>query len=153
MGFGRFADDAARATILRRWTEGEAGFVSPRCGGTQALAQPSRHLHECRACRKHVSLTVGTVLHDTRKPLHLWFLAPFLLGHSKQGVSALEPRQALGWGGIRRREPGSTRYAGLSPFAAARCFTACCAAVHDAPPRYWQIVGRPDAKPPLPAAA
>lgn len=99
VGFAaRFADDAVCAALLRRWKYGEAGFLCPRCGGTQAWALPSRHLDECRACGKQVSLTAGTVLHGTRKPLHLWFLALYLFGHSKQGVSALELQQALGLG-------------------------------------------------------
>lgn len=94
----RFADDAACADLLRRWKYGERGFVCPRCGGTQAWAVPSRRLDECRACHKQVSLTAGTVMHGTRKPLRLWFLALFLFVQSKQGVSALELQRALGLG-------------------------------------------------------
>jgi hypothetical protein len=34
----------------------------------------SRGLLLCRHCRRQVSLTAGTILQDTHKPLRLWFL-------------------------------------------------------------------------------
>jgi len=91
-----FCDDDACAEVLRRWKYGEGGFRCPRCQGTRAWFLPSRQLDECRACHHHVSLTAGTVMHGTRKPLRLWFLAMYLFVASKRGISALELQRELG---------------------------------------------------------
>jgi hypothetical protein len=92
----KFSDEDACADLLRRWKYGERGFLCPRCGGHDAWFLPSRRLDECCACHKHVSLTAGTVMHGTRKPLRLWFLAMYLFVSSKQGISALELQRELG---------------------------------------------------------
>ena len=92
----RFSDEDSCAELLRRWKYGESGFVCPNCGGQEAWFLPSRRLDECRACHKQVSLTAGTVMHGTRKPLRLWFLAMYLFVSSKQGISALELQRELG---------------------------------------------------------
>jgi transposase-like protein len=91
-----FADEERCAALLRRWKYGERGFRCPRCGVEQAWYLPSRRLDECRGCHKQVSLTAGTVMHGSRKPLRLWFLAMYLFVSSKQGISALELQRELG---------------------------------------------------------
>ena len=70
----RFKDDAACAEVLRRWKYGGA-FRCPRCGHDAAWFIESRGTDECRACGKQTSLTAGTVMHKSSKPLRLWFLA------------------------------------------------------------------------------
>lgn len=91
-----FSDDEACAALLRRWKYGEDGFICPRCDGRRAWFLPSRRLDECCRCRKQVSLTAGTVMHGSRKPLRLWFLAMYLFVSSKRGISALELQRELG---------------------------------------------------------
>lgn len=91
-----FADDDRCAAALRRWKYGERGFECPQCGGHESWYLPSRKLDECRGCHKQVSLTAGTVMHRTRKPLRLWFLAMYLFVSSKRGISALELQRELG---------------------------------------------------------
>src|SRR5262245_30282793 len=44
---------------------------------------------QCAACRHQVSLTSGTILHNTRIPLALWFWAAYLMTTDKRGISAL----------------------------------------------------------------
>lgn len=51
---------------------------------------------QCTACRHQVSLTSGTVLHNTKTPLALWFWAAYLLTTDKRGVSALFLQRQLG---------------------------------------------------------
>jgi transposase-like protein len=48
-----------------------------------------------------VSLTAGTVLHNTKTPLALWFWAAYLMTTDKRGVSALYLQRQLG---LRRYE-------------------------------------------------
>lgn len=51
---------------------------------------------QCAACRHQVSLTSGTVLHNTKTPLALWFWAAYLMTTDKRGVSALLLQRQLG---------------------------------------------------------
>jgi hypothetical protein len=43
-----------------------------------------------------VSLTSGTILHNTKTPLTLWFWAAYLMTTDKRGVSALLLQHQLG---------------------------------------------------------
>jgi len=69
-----FPDDAACAAYLEkaRWSQ---GFVCPWCGN---IAEPFRFANRpgvlrCRACRKDVGLTAGTVMEKSHTPLSVWF--------------------------------------------------------------------------------
>ena len=55
----------------------------------------------CVACRYQVSLTAGTVLHNTKLPLTVWFWAAYLMTTDKRGISALLLQRQLG---LRRYE-------------------------------------------------
>lgn len=91
----RFKDDAACADVLRRWKYAGA-FRCPRCGHDAAWFIESRKTDECRACGGQTSLTAGTVMHKSTKPLRLWFLAMYLFVSTKQGISATSLAQQLG---------------------------------------------------------
>lgn len=56
---------------------------------------------QCVACRYQVSLTAGTVLHNTKTPLTVWFWAAYLAVTDKRGISALLLQRQLG---LRRYE-------------------------------------------------
>src|SRR3984893_6655437 len=51
---------------------------------------------QCAACCQQVSLTSGTILHNTKTPLTLWFWAAYLMTTDKRGVSALLLHHQLG---------------------------------------------------------
>jgi transposase-like protein len=51
---------------------------------------------QCAACRHQVSLTSGTVLHNTKTPLTIWFWAAYLMTTDKRGVSAVLVQRQLG---------------------------------------------------------
>jgi predicted RNA-binding Zn-ribbon protein involved in translation (DUF1610 family) len=74
----RFADELACLEYLAasRWPE---GFRCPGCGDGRAWVLARRHLWECAACGRQTSVTAGTVLHNTRTPLTLWFWAAYLV--------------------------------------------------------------------------
>src|SRR5882724_9665752 len=65
-----------------RWPD---GFVCSGCAGRQK-ARP--RVYECSACHRQESVTAGTVFHRTRTDLSKWFLAAYLMGRDKRGVSA-----------------------------------------------------------------
>jgi len=90
-----FADEACCAGVLRRWKYGGA-FRCPRCGHDAAWHIESRRTDECRRCGAQTSLTAGTVMHKSPKPLRLWFLAMYLFVSSKQGISAAQLGADLG---------------------------------------------------------
>jgi len=81
-----------------RWPE---GFKCPRCAHPRGYALVGRRRWECAACGRQVSLTSGTVLHNTKTPLTLWFWAAYLMTTDKRGVSALLLQRQLG---LRRYE-------------------------------------------------
>jgi len=44
---------------------------------------------QCSGCRHQVSLTAGTILHNTKTPMTVWFWAAYRMATDKRGVSAL----------------------------------------------------------------
>lgn len=76
-----------------RWPD---GFACPRCGHTRAYRLVRQRRWQCTACRHQVSLTAGTVLHNTKTPLTVWFWAAFLAVTDKRGISALLLQRQLG---------------------------------------------------------
>ena len=95
----RFATDEACALYLEalRWP---GGFVCARCGGREFTRVDTRRLLQCSArdCRHQTTVTAGTPLHGTRKPLRAWFQAMFLMSTQKTGASAANLQRQLGLG-------------------------------------------------------
>src|ERR1700693_5518421 len=96
----KFASEEACQQYLAdcRWPD---GFVCRQCGHRQAYALAKQKRWQCASCRHQVSLTAGTVLHNTKTPLTLWFWAAYLMTTDKRGVSALLLQHQLG---LRRYE-------------------------------------------------
>jgi transposase-like protein len=84
----KFATEEACQQYLAacRWPE---GFVCPRCGIQRAYELVNLRRWQCAGCRYQVSLTAGTILHNTKTPLTVWFRAAYLMATDKRGVSAL----------------------------------------------------------------
>ena len=96
----QFATEEACQRYLAacRWPE---GFSCPRCGHPRAYAMLTHRRWRCVACRYQVSLTAGTVLHNTKTPLTVWFWAAYLMTTDTRGISALLLQRQLG---LRRYE-------------------------------------------------
>jgi len=92
----RFATEQACLDYLAklRWSE---GFVCPRCLHASAW-MVNRQRRMCTKCLYPVSVTAGTIFHDTRKPLRLWFRAVWHVTSQKHGASALGLQRVLGLG-------------------------------------------------------
>src|ERR671911_51035 len=82
----QFASEEACQEYLAncRWPD---GFKCPRCGNHRAYVMT--RLWQCAGCRHQVSVTSGTILHNTRVSLVLWFWAAYLMTTDKRGISAL----------------------------------------------------------------
>jgi transposase-like protein len=93
----RFAtEDTCREYLARsRWPD---GFRCRWCRREEAVVLPGRYLWRCKACGRDTSVTAGTVLHRTRRPLREWFWAAYLMTTHTPGMSALQLQRQLGIG-------------------------------------------------------
>ena len=95
--FQRFPnEEAARGYFeTNRW----AGEVScPHCGSLSA-AEVKNHKpmpYRCRDCRQHFSVRTGTVLAESRLPLHKWLMAIYMLTTARKGIPSTQMARELG---------------------------------------------------------
>ena len=78
-------DDACQDRLAAvRWPD---GVSCPSClsGAISVLA--TRQLYRCRSCRLQFSSTSGTLLHNTRIPVLLWFIATEVMIRTYVGSS------------------------------------------------------------------
>ena len=94
-----FPDDEAcrRFLIEVRWG-GQPRCVRCGCSDVWGL---SNGRFECPACGYQTSVTAGTPLHGTRKPLRLWFRAIWEMVARKNGISAKDLQRLMGFGSYR----------------------------------------------------
>ena len=95
--FQRFPDEAAaRAYFERnRW----AGEVScPHCGSLSVAPVKSMKPmpFRCRDCRQHFSVRTGTVLAESRLPLHKWLMAIYMMTTARKGIPSTQMARELG---------------------------------------------------------
>ena len=95
----RFSDEEAcrRYLFALRWPD---GFVCPRCGDGEAW-EMGRGLWLCKACRRQISVTAGTVFHRSHQPLTMWFRVMWQVTNQKNGISAIGLQRSLGLGGYQ----------------------------------------------------
>ncbi len=88
------SEDKCRAYLEElRWPD---GVECPRCDGRTISRIVKRNQFECDACRYQFSVTAGTLFHDSHLPLWKWFLAIYIMGESKKGVSSKQLQRMLG---------------------------------------------------------
>jgi transposase-like protein len=90
-------DKAVALFEVMRWPDGKA--VCPKCGTVgesyamtdRATGKRERNYRwRCRACKERYTVRTGSVLEETRLPLHKWAHAYWAACSSKKGVSALQ---------------------------------------------------------------
>ena len=69
-----------------------------RCQGTHLWPLRDGTLFECADCRHQSSLTAGTLLQKTTKPLRMWFRAVFEISTQRTGISAKDLQRLMGFG-------------------------------------------------------
>jgi len=67
-----------------------------RCGGTEVWSMRRRAVWQCSGCGYQTSVTAGTPLQGTRKPLRMWFRAMWEVVTRKNGISAKDLQRLLG---------------------------------------------------------
>lgn len=88
-------EESCRAFLFQlRWPD---GFRCPYCDASKGWSLRGERV-ECSGCAKQVSVTSGTILHKTRKPLRTWFQAMWWICTQKTGGSAKGLQRLLGLG-------------------------------------------------------
>jgi transposase-like protein len=93
----RFAteEDCRAYWIEARWGGKPA---CAKCSSTRVWTTRVGTTFECAECGHQTSLTSGTLLNKTHKPLRLWFRAVFEISSRKNGISAKELQRIMGFG-------------------------------------------------------
>jgi len=95
--FQRFPDEeAARLYFERNRWAGEV--VCPHCGSL-SVAEVKNHKpmpYRCRDCRQHFSVRTGTVLAESRLPLHKWLMAIYMMTTARKGIPSTQMARELG---------------------------------------------------------
>ena len=91
----RTEEDCRAYWIKARWGGTPA---CAKCKSTRVWAIRDGRWFECAECRHQTSLTSGTLLDRTRKPLKVWFRAIFEISARKTGISAKDLQRILGFG-------------------------------------------------------
>lgn len=93
-----FPTDAACATYLEklRWPEGFACECGEKGEPYRFDGRPG--VLRCKACKRDVSLTAGTVMERTHTPLATWFWGAYLVTSLTPGMSAVQFQRQLGLG-------------------------------------------------------
>jgi transposase-like protein len=96
----RFAteEDCRAYWIEARWGGKPA---CARCGSTYVWTIRDGTTFECRDCDHQTSLTAGTLLEKTRKPLKMWFRAVFEISTRRTGISAMDLMRIMGFGSYK----------------------------------------------------
>ena len=72
-------------------------FFSTLSAQEHGLIHGRRHKrYQCWSCRHQATLTAGTIMEATKLPLITWFLAFYLVGQVKTGISSLALMRHLG---------------------------------------------------------
>ncbi|MGE0705486.1 MAG: IS1595 family transposase [Vicinamibacterales bacterium] len=106
----RFSTEAEARAYFEgiRWP---GGPVCAHCGNADSdriyaiAANPKKRIragiYKCAECRDQFTVTVGTVMEDSKVPLQKWLIAFYIMSASKTQVSALQLQRQLGLGSYR----------------------------------------------------
>jgi transposase-like protein len=87
------SEDRCRAYLeALRWPQGVRCI---RCGSAKISRIKARDQFHCDGCTYQFSVRAGTIFHDSHLPLWKWFLAVYVMGESKKGVSANQLKRML----------------------------------------------------------
>jgi hypothetical protein len=73
------------------------GFLCKKCGNAKYWLS-SRNLYICTRCEHQHSLTAGTIMDSTKKPITYWFKAMWWFTTRKTGINATNLKALLGFG-------------------------------------------------------
>ena len=70
----------------------------PHCGSddTVECVDHKPMPYRCRSCRKHFSVRTGTVLSESKVPLHKWLMAIYMMTTARKGIPSTQMARELG---------------------------------------------------------
>jgi len=85
------------------WIEARWGGTPScaRCASTRVWTIREGTTFECADCGHQTSLTSGTLLEKTHKPLKMWFRAIFEISTRRTGISAKDLQRIMGFGSYK----------------------------------------------------
>jgi transposase-like protein len=87
------SEDKCRSYLEQlRWPKGVRCI---RCDSPKISRIKTRDQYDCDNCRYQFSVRAGTIFHDSHLPLWKWFLAVYVMGESKKGISANQLKRML----------------------------------------------------------
>jgi transposase-like protein len=104
-----FSDDEKARELLERlrWPD---GVECPHCEAIGAYKIEAKEgsksgarkgLWKCVSCRQQFTVTVNTIMEDSKIPLSKWLIAIYLICSSKKGYSSLQLKRDLGLGSYK----------------------------------------------------
>ncbi len=95
--FQKFPDEEAARQFFeaKRWS---SGVFCPHCGsfGVAECVNHNPMPYRCRDCRKHFSIRTGTVLTESKLPLHKWLMAIYMMTTARKGIPSTQMARELG---------------------------------------------------------
>jgi transposase-like protein len=86
---GWLRHDEARCAAYLAWRRWPDGFVCPVCSSRRVSLLKTRPLYECLGCGRQTSITAGTVMHQSKLPLPIWFEAALCIVEGNGSVTTL----------------------------------------------------------------
>ena len=95
-----FQDEEGCHKLYEQMRFPDGVVVCPKCGQRGAYKYATTTAYKCKSqtCKAKFSITVGTVLENTKLPLGKWFTALYLISAHKKGISSLQLARDLGIG-------------------------------------------------------
>jgi transposase-like protein len=79
-----------------RWGKDGASRFCPHCGSYKTYKFKSGKLFKCGDCRKQFTAKIGTIFSESKIPLTKWYLAIYLSGSLKKGISSVQLSKYIG---------------------------------------------------------
>ena len=96
--FQKFPDEESAEGYFaeKRWGKDGKDRFCPHCGSIKTVRTKDRMPYRCKDCRKRFSVRTGSILAESKVPLHKWLMAVYLLNTNLKGVSSMKLARDLG---------------------------------------------------------